>query len=259
MGALSVLFFHWLAVSDTGRKVLDRLEYFRYGDIWEHVKAGEKKVGYNAFGRFKGYRNILQEEASKPAESRRNIVFIDSDLVFIKHIFGFYHSRGPGKEPFDVGLTYRMMPKFPVNTGVMFFHRERMDKGAQFMARVVDIYERKKYPQDALGDQMVMNDVLEALGKKVDVTNKVYIQRAVDKNGTEVVLVHTDHWNFSPIRYCRVPRRTHIIHFKGDLKEKMYKYYKHVKLSLPKKDPTKMIADLNRFQAEKSRVRPCKY
>ena len=44
------------------------------------------------------------------------MVFLDSDVVFIKDIFKFF-SLGGKRGPFDVGLTYRMMPKFPINTG----------------------------------------------------------------------------------------------------------------------------------------------
>ena len=246
---------------EVGEAILNDLEYFRYEDIWHYVDKGRPQSGFNTLGRFKGYRNVLEAESSKEKEVRRNIVFIDSDILFLKDLFSFYTRREPGGEPFDVGLTYRMMPKFPINTGVMYFHAERTDKGAQFMKYIVETYAAKQYPPKMLGDQMVMNDVLEDLGRKVDMKKKINRQRVFNSAGIEIVLVHIDHWNFSPAQYCRVPRKAHVLHFKGELKRKMLEYFHTVEEHLlsGEKTTTKLTQTLNKMQAEGRRVRPCKY
>lgn len=242
----------------SGQKIMDNLEYYRYDEIWKWTDSkGVDRTGFNCFGRFVGYKHVLEAEASKPEESRRHIIFIDSDIVFLKDYFHFF-KRGQENE-FDVALTYRMMPKFPINTGVMFFHSARMPQGADFMADVVRTFVEKDYHKRFLGDQYVMNDIIQGLGTKVTIKDKVYEQKATNANGTEILVVHIDHWNFSPLQFCRVPRKAHILHFKGELKNKMSKYYKVIKEMLPKNDPTKLTQTLNRMQAEGRRVRPCKY
>ena len=144
---------------------MSRLEYHRHDDIWryEDGKKGES-LGFNTLGRFEGYRRVLEAEASKPERERRHIVFIDSDIVFIREVFRFFRVGGP--EQFDVGLTYRMMPKFPVNTGVMYFSARGLLSGETFMKDVVETYSRNGHPKKMLGDQMVMNDVLARLGNR---------------------------------------------------------------------------------------------
>ena len=146
-------------------EIMSRLEYHRHDDIWryEDEKKGES-LGFNTLGRFEGYRRVLEAEASKPERERRHIVFIDSDIVFIREVFRFFRVGGP--EQFDVGLTYRMMPKFPVNTGVMYFSARGLLSGETFMKDVVETYSRNGHPKKMLGDQMVMNDVLARLGNR---------------------------------------------------------------------------------------------
>ncbi len=247
----------------SGGDVMDRLEYFRDESIWDYEdKHGRRQNGFNVLGRFKGYGKVLASEAAKPETERRHIVFIDSDIVFTKNIFGFYARRGPGGEPFDAGLTYRMMPKFPINTGVMYFHRERLGKGAAFMAHIVRTYQLpgKDYPQRMLGDQLVMNDLLAELGRGVKLRRKVHEQRVRhQEQGLDILVVHIDRWNWSPQGNCRVPRRAHLLHFKGELKRKMFRYYELVMTSLPKQDPTQLTMDLNKLQAAGKRVQQCKY
>ena len=99
--------------------------------------------------------------------------------------------RGQENE-FDVAITYRMMPKFPINTGVIFFHSARMPQGADFMAEVLRTFVEKDYPKRFLGDQYVMNDIIQGLGTKVTIKDKVYEQKATNANGTEILVVHID-------------------------------------------------------------------
>ena len=36
---------------------------------------------------------------------------------------------------------------------------------------------------------------------------KVPFQHVTDPNGVRLMFVHIDHWNFSPLQFCRVPGR----------------------------------------------------
>ena len=54
-------------------------------------------------------------------------------------------------------------------------------------------------------------------------------------------------------------RKAHVLHFKGALKLKMFKYYRLVMGLLPKGDYDEITKALNKAQAEGRRVRPCKY
>ena len=126
--------------------LIDR--FFTYDDLFEGR--------YSAFARCIAYGRVLREVASWPIDEQKHVIFVDTDLLFMDNIAKFYKSGGPGHDPFDVALTYRDMPKFPINTGLIFFHKQRLEQGASFMEATVQEYDKQGYEKESLGDQYVM-------------------------------------------------------------------------------------------------------
>ena len=93
------------------RERLNDLQEIVYEDIW----AGPSTYMYD---RTRSYVKFLRDEAA--SDSPRNLVFTDTDILYVKSLKDIFD------KPFDIGLTYRLMPKYPINNGIMFAHRERL-------------------------------------------------------------------------------------------------------------------------------------
>lgn len=83
--------------------------------VYERFWGGEDTYMYD---RTRSYVRFLAEEAQ--AKEPRDLVFTDTDILFIKSLNEVFDL------PFDVGLTYRLMPKYPINNGIMFAHHSRL-------------------------------------------------------------------------------------------------------------------------------------
>jgi len=100
------------------------------------TKSFNEEGGYTSFGRMKAYRDIINDEFHK--DKPRNIIFYDADMLFVgsqfRKVFGF-------RENWAIGLSFRNMPKFPVNCGLMLVKHDGLEKGLIFWGKLLSYYD----------------------------------------------------------------------------------------------------------------------
>jgi len=91
------------------------------------------------FDRTRAYVRFLSEESHR--DSPRHLVFADTDVLFTRSFKEVFDT------PFDVGLTFRNMAKYPINNGIMFAHRQRLTEVrcsfSELAARAITMYAHR--------------------------------------------------------------------------------------------------------------------
>eukprot|EP00192_Tetraselmis_astigmatica_P011270 CAMPEP_0117651472 /NCGR_PEP_ID=MMETSP0804-20121206/2111_1 /TAXON_ID=1074897 /ORGANISM="Tetraselmis astigmatica, Strain CCMP880" /LENGTH=376 /DNA_ID=CAMNT_0005457453 /DNA_START=179 /DNA_END=1306 /DNA_ORIENTATION=+ len=181
---------------------IDGLEEVVYADFWGTSKT-------YMYDRTRAYVRFLSEESqsSKP----RNLVFTDTDILYVKSLADIFDS------PFDIGLTYRNMPKYPINNGIMFAHKDRLQEASNFWEKILKIYEQENYDRGWQGDQYAVCKFMEAAGKYF--TGQKHYKKQV--GGVDVKLLHISGFNFPPRSGCKIGSQVRVLHFKGGEKSKL--------------------------------------
>lgn len=180
---------------------------------------------YTSYGRMKTYADIINLELQKSRP--RGIIFYDADMLFVGNHFSkvFFSSR----IDWAVGLSFRNMPKFPVNCGLMLVSQNNLEKGLNFWKRILISYEEgSKFhgktirKNDTVADQFATCKVIESFGKYY-VKPREHVRKLESMNDTKILLLPTRRWNWTPKPMCNIDSRCAILHFKGHKKVHMTK------------------------------------
>jgi hypothetical protein len=179
---------------------------------------------YTSYGRMRAYAEVITAELrlSRP----RGIIFYDSDMLFVGHHFRriFF---GKNAQDWSVGLSFRNMPKFPVNCGLMLASQNNLVQSLRFWNEVLGAYDNSLIfrgnviqKSDLAGDQRATCKVIENLGKYY-VYPREHMRKLKAMNDTSILLLPTRRWNWTPKPMCHTDNRCAIIHFKGNKKVHM--------------------------------------
>mmetsp|Transcript_2461 Transcript_2461/g.5846 ORF Transcript_2461/g.5846 Transcript_2461/m.5846 type:complete len:251 (-) Transcript_2461:75-827(-) len=161
------------------------------------------------FDRTRAYVRFLSEESHR--DSPRHLVFADTDVLFTRSFKEVFDT------PFDVGLTFRNMAKYPINNGIMFAHRQRLTEAAKFWEGIVSIFESEGFDKRWQGDQYAVCKFMEQAGNYY--TGRRTLVK--DVQGVRVKLLHASIFNLPPRSGCKIGPQVKVIHFKGGEKSKL--------------------------------------
>lgn len=168
---------------------------------------------------------VLEHQAAcveflKQADPSSHYVFLDSDILINDHLESIFDNT------FDFGLTSRKAhPKMPINTGVIFIHRNGISAAISFFEEVVQVI--KKMPQAGLklwfGDQLAILDLIG--GDRI----QNHTSEPIQVRDWDILLLPCDLYNFSTDHgismNAHYPDKK-ILHFKGPRKVQMLAYWK---------------------------------
>jgi hypothetical protein len=151
------------------------------------------------------------------ASVNTHVVLLDSDILIQESLEPVF------KTGFDAGLTYRMEEQWPINAGIQFFHRDRLNRGVAFLQTCLKVFEEKYQAAAGWGgDQDVLRDLtVGAAFQRGD----PHLWHSPD--GYELMMLPCGHYNFSsqgekmPGPYPGIP----VLHFKGKRKDDMLQYW----------------------------------
>ena len=148
-----------------------------------------------------------------------HVVYLDGDMLIQEDLEPLFERE------FDAGLTYRDgVPNWPINAGIQFFHRRRLDRGVAFLRDCLRLFETRYQASAAWGgDQDALRDMI--VGADVSRTD-THLWRSTE--GYDLLLLPCARYNFStqaekmPGPYPGIP----VLHFKGKRKDDMLPYWR---------------------------------
>lgn len=131
---------------------------------------------------------------------KSHLVFVDVDVLIGRSLLEAFN------EPYDLGLTWRMNEKAPVNNGVMYVNREGVHGALQFFQKALSICETHWG-----GDQEAISEVAAPVPDRDGVIEQRWFGR--------LAFLSMLHFNCVP-KTKGLPHyhRPFAIHFKGDTK-----------------------------------------
>ncbi len=147
-----------------------------------------------------------------------HVVYLDGDMLIQEDLEPLF------MQEFDAGLTYRDNAQWPINAGIQFFHRRRLDRGVAFLRDCLRLFETRYQASAAWGGDQ---DALRDMTVGADFTRSdTHLWRSAD--GYDVLLLPCARYNFSsrevkmPGPYLGIP----VLHFKGKRKDDMLPYWR---------------------------------
>ncbi|MBK8101487.1 MAG: hypothetical protein IPK26_30775 [Planctomycetes bacterium] len=165
-------------------------------------------------------RALAQLRCVETGTFARPLVLVDSDILFrasLQEVFA---------QDFDVGLTWRLNKKMPINGGLILLHNRRPDVARGFFRRFLGIYRDRYGTGDSAswyGDQLAL---LDCVGLRREQMERQALH-VVD--GVRILFLPCDTYNFSPddtwtAIASGLPDKC-VLHFKGARKRLMEPFW----------------------------------
>jgi len=156
------------------------------------------------------WRTFVQRASS-------HVVFLDSDILINGNLDPIF------QQTFDVGLTYRLQDKWPINAGINFAHADSLPGAAGFHELWLEHFS-SAYAKDGVwgGDQ----DALRDLVNEADFTRTDSFMH--HQGGYDIMMLPCAHYNFSTEDETGMTGRyptSSVLHFKGRRKANMRPYW----------------------------------
>jgi len=208
----------------------------------ELVRNKGLDVQEGMISRMKARTRFLTEEFRKG--STHNLVFLDTDMLITRPLDNvFFHN-------YDVAATWREDKEMPVNGGILFVKKENTNKGMQFFENMLDITLRQQSVLRrwfGMSDQVSLAKLMDkdygykgkhpSTGKlEENIALRFTFKDPKKKILFNIVLLSCYIFNGTGEKDgkdrkckklgCCCSEASHVLHFKGSLKEGIYTYWK---------------------------------
>jgi len=145
-------------------------------------------------------------------------VFLDSDILLNASLAPVFERE------FDVGLTYRNDPQWPINVGIQFAHGARPERVLAFHEAWLEAFVSRHRDGNVWGGDQ--DSIPELVGPADFTREDAFLHR---HGGFDVLLLPCAQYNFSSRDNKRMPGHypdRFVLHFKGRRKRDMLPYWK---------------------------------